>query len=106
MLTFSPNPKNIGTTVTGQNKQFSFTAKNTSQITLSIEEIKPCCGSCTTVARLNKYALGPGESVSVEVTFTPKSSAVSVTKCIKFFYKMSGNTQQQVSTFNFTSRVL
>lgn len=80
-ISFDKTTHNFGEMMPGKQAKASFTIRNEGQKPLMLRKVKPSCG-CTAIMP-NKTTLAPGESTTLDVTFTasthPGTSRKSIT---------------------------
>ncbi|MDQ1726084.1 MAG: hypothetical protein QOK14_129, partial [Frankiaceae bacterium] len=74
-LSVAPNPLDFGQVAVGQSVTKSFTITNTGNITMTITKAAPPAGVFSTATPVSEgQQLGPGDSVTQSVTFTPTAT--------------------------------
>ena len=101
MLVINENGKNLGTLKNGVSFAFYVELKNIGDKTITITNIRPGCGSCTT-ARVESVQITPFSSTSLICTFTPSGLGANYKK-VFIDYSIDGvnhNITLRVSVLN------
>lgn len=101
MLVINENGKNLGNLKNGVPFAFYVELKNTGTNTITITNIRPGCGSCTT-ARVENIMIPPSSSTSLICTFTPAGLGANYKKV---FIDYSENNVKQNTVFSFNANV-
>ena len=77
MLRVNQQMIDLGKIPNGTPKSFKYTLTNTHTKPVNVTSLRVGCGSCTT-ASVDNSVIQPGESATVNVTFTPNSSGTQI----------------------------
>lgn len=106
MLQLTENNKQIGTVNVNTANKFSVGLLNTSLEKITVTNLQPSCGSCTAAIMANgKNEIEPGSTGTVNITFTPNSTAFQTTKSLSIFFTGSDLKQQKI-VYSFTAKVI
>ncbi len=89
MLQVNESLKDLGKIKFGEPCEFKYILTNSSSEILTINKLVKSCNSCTE-ASINKRILSPGESVDLNVVFTPGITGRNE-KSIQILYNTEGN---------------
>lgn len=82
---------------------FKYEILNTTELPISINQIRLGCGSCTKAA-MNRSILTPGDSATLDVIFTPGATGLN-TKNIMIDYE-EGGVKMSEFVLNFKANVI
>jgi hypothetical protein len=77
MLTTNQQQINLGRVRNGEPRKMKFALINSGENPVKIESLMVGCGKCT-VASMDQQTVSPGETASLNVTFTPDSTGNQV----------------------------
>lgn len=75
-LKLTENEKNLGTLHLGVPHTFNVGIQNTASSNVAINSIATGCHKCTK-AQVSTGTIGPGQTITLTVTFTPKSTGIN-----------------------------
>jgi len=102
-LNIKDNSKNLGDIKINQPIQFQNTLKNDTDKVITITNVTPACGSCTT-SRVEKSILLPNDSTQIISTFTPSSTGYN-NKNVTIYFKNDNNTASSITLY-FSANVI
>lgn len=102
MLIISESDKNLGNLKNGEPYKFYVELKNIGDKDITITNIRPGCGSCTT-ARVENVLLQPLSVTSLICTFTPNGIG---TNYKKVFIDFSYDNKVHNQVFSFSANVI
>ena len=104
MLTTNQYEKHLGDVRFGEEHKFTYTITNSGDKYITINRMVAGCGQCTT-AFIPSNVLSPGQTLPVQVVYTPNNTGQGLKKNLSIEYSYAGDTTSQTMVLSFKSNV-